>query len=212
MKIFKQQYQTFSGITNELLNRVAYMCPTKQGFTPTSGQHQRIMRNRSAEIGLPETGSHIKYLSQDKLIFSNEGARLNEMPGVMAVIGELNREVINDTLQRFAIEGLDFLVINDLGKAYSIWQGLKIRTKVLAIRFNPEYTQAISRYPTRNSPGQGSSYRALVGFGANSFYTLICQYEDYLFFTDLMYRELFPELIGTGLTNYKDYFTERITA
>lgn len=87
------------------------------------------------------------------------------------------------------------------GMDYRLWQAYRGRPDIVIIEINSSLPPDRDYY----NPISGSSYKLMVELGIRKGYFLLCHTGNTIFLLH-KYRHLFPEIIGDGLTNWKEYF------
>lgn len=89
------------------------------------------------------------------------------------------------------------------GNDYNIWEAYTARPDIVIIEVNSSIP------PTSDVPvsdmQDGTAYRPMVQLGIFKGYFLLCHTGNCIFIAN-EHRDLFPEIEGDGILNYKDYF------
>jgi hypothetical protein len=95
----------------------------------------------------------------------------------------------------------DVLSIDIDGNDYWIWMAYDKSPEVVVVEINSSFS------PDENHVSQekGASYKAMLLLGISKGYFLLCHTGN-LVFVKNEYRELFPEVVGDGVSNSNEYF------
>lgn len=95
----------------------------------------------------------------------------------------------------------EVLSIDIDGNDASVWEAYTGRPEVVIIEINSSLVPYVQYF----SPSQGASYRTMVELGISKGYFLVCHTGNLIFVLH-KYRELFPDIVGDGLSNWEEYF------
>jgi hypothetical protein len=97
----------------------------------------------------------------------------------------------------------DVLSIDVDGPDMELWQAHTGAPDLVIIEINSSLAPMVHRY----NPEWGASYIAMLELGIAKNYFLLCHTGNMLFVHN-RHREKFPEIVGDGITNYREYFKE----
>lgn len=103
----------------------------------------------------------------------------------------------------FVDERCDVFSSDTDGADYEIFKGLKSKPKIVIVEIDSSIPPGQEGF---NSDG-AAGYRTMAELGISKGYFLLCHTGN-LVFVDKKYRELFPEIIGDGLSNSHLYFNQ----
>lgn len=104
-------------------------------------------------------------------------------------------------INAFVDERCDVLSTDTDGADYEIFKGLKAKPKIVIVEIDSSIPPGDEGF---NSDG-AAGYRTMLKLGIAKGYFLLCHTGN-MVFVDNKYRELFPEIIGDGLSNANLYF------
>ena len=125
-----------------------------------------------------------------------EGYMYDIDPGSTAIQkAEITPENVNDIIPAEC----DLLSIDIDGNDFEVWRAYKGSAKVVIIEINSDYL------PDERIFDKGTSYLPMLLLGIAKGYFLLCHTGN-LIFIENKYKELFPEITGNPITDFKDYF------
>lgn len=89
------------------------------------------------------------------------------------------------------------------GEDYRLWQAYKRKPDIVIIEINSSLEPMREHFNSTN----GASYITMLKLGIEKGYFLLCHTGNMIFLLD-KYRELFPEIEGTGVLNWEYYFNK----
>jgi hypothetical protein len=98
---------------------------------------------------------------------------------------------------------LGLLSMDTDGYDYDIWEAYKGKPDIVIIEIN----SSLSPMVEHSSTEKGASYLSMLKLGITKGYFLLCRTGNMVFVLN-EHRHLFPEIIGDGIANYCDYFSE----
>lgn len=146
---------------------------------------------------LIEQGAHGVFVESDNELWQKCATSWKENPRVKVIHRTVDRENINE----FVNARCDVFSTDTDGADYVIFKGLKAKPKIVIIEIDSGY---LPSNPVFNRDG-AASYTPMVQLGIEKGYFLLCHTGN-LVFVDQRYRQLFPEIIGDGLSNSELYF------
>lgn len=109
--------------------------------------------------------------------------------------------VDGNNIHAFVDDSCDLLSLDTDGSDFHIFEGLRRKPKIVIIEIDSSYPPQVSAF---NKDGAGT-YRNTVELGISKGYFLLCHTGNLVFVAD-EYRNLFPEIVGNGLSNCEEYF------
>lgn len=110
-------------------------------------------------------------------------------------------KVDGHNVNAFVKDDCDLLSIDTDGADYAIFVGLVAMPKIVIVEIDSSLSPDDYVF---NAEG-GSGYFPMAFYGIAKRYFLLCHTGN-LIFVDRRYRELFPEVVGDGLSNLELYF------
>lgn len=146
---------------------------------------------------LIEQGWAGKFIEADFGLYQQCQARWKQRPDVKCICSRVNGTNIN----AFVDNSVNLLSADTDGGDYEIFKGLKAKPKIVVIEINS------SILPDRDefSSDGGAGYLPMLKLAIEKGYFLVCHTGN-MILVDVKYRELFPEIIGDGLSNSELYF------
>lgn len=154
-----------------------------------------------------KTGVCVEFGATDGYYCSNTRALINQ--GWQAYMyerdikkdtqGIIKAEITPENVNRILPDKCDLLSIDIDGNDFEVWRAYKGDAKIVIIEINSDYPPEVREYD------KGTSYTPMVLLGIAKCYFLLCHTGN-LIFIKREYLELFPEITGNPLTDFKDYF------
>jgi hypothetical protein len=110
-------------------------------------------------------------------------------------------KVDDNNINAFVKDSCDLLSLDTDGLDYAFFAGLEAKPKIVIIEID---SSVPAKVPARDD-GYGCTYQNTVIIGILKGYFLLCHTGN-LIFIDNQYRDLFPEIVGDGLSNSDLYF------
>ena len=110
-------------------------------------------------------------------------------------------KVNGDNVNLFVDDRCDVFSTDTDGADYEIFKGLEAKPKICIVEIDSSLPPGDEGF---NEDG-GASYRTMVQLGISKGYFLLCHVGNCIFVLN-EYRDLFPEIIGDGLSNIDLYF------
>lgn len=197
----KYQGNTYSqngedGIIVECLRRMNI----ETGDCAEWGAHNGVWCSNTA--ALIEKGWKALLIETDYDLFLECKNRYSGNKKVTVYNSGVNRKNIDE----YITDEIDLISIDtDGGNDWHCFRALRSRElpKILIIEINSSLTP----YVWHVSEEKGASYKAMVELGIEKGYFLLCHTGNLVFMKN-EYRELFPEIIGDGLSNFELYFNK----
>lgn len=117
-------------------------------------------------------------------------------PGAKNIVGRMITEMTVNELPECNLISID-IDGNDL-KVWKVYEG---KPDIVIIEINSSLPPDKDYF----NPVSGCSYKLMVETGIAKGYFLLCHTGNCVFVLN-KYRELFPEVVGDGLSNWKEYF------
>lgn len=116
--------------------------------------------------------------------------------GLISVTNKNVNDIIDKEYDLISID-------TDGGNDYQCFRSMKHIPKILIIEINSSFPPGVWHV----SEEKGASYKAMVVLGIEKGYFLLCHTGNLIFVRN-EYLELFPEIVGDGLSNSELYFNK----
>lgn len=146
-----------------------------------------------------EFGGHDGYFCSNTRFLIEKG-----WTGYMYDMNPGHPEVIKKTITLDNVNDLpacNVLSIDCDGPDYGIWMAYKGKPDIVVIEINSSLPPLQEHFTL----SQGSSYITMLKLGVSKGYFLLCHTGN-MIFIKYDHKNLFPEVIGLGIENWKDYF------